>query len=667
MDQGISRGVNAMAKPSKPKARKTAAKPPPIKKKKAGKVAGGSKASEHDEALQEKLRRYIRLEGEKHLADPNVTSIGIGYKQTEGKKPGALCIQFTVGKKLSRDTVELEALRTKLLPESIEIEGERVPTDVIQRSYRAGFEIVQEALPSKRKQRQATISPGLSVSHPSATAGTLGAIVFDRQSGAPCMLSNWHVLHTLTGAIGDKVVQPGPFDDNNVAANTAGVLVRSHLGLAGDCAIARIEGRGIDQKVIDLGVQPKQLAKASLDDRVVKSGRTTDVTYGIVNRIDVVSKIDYGGNVGTQSIGGIEITSDPKHPAKEHEISKGGDSGSVWLVADNSGKATDVMVGLHFAGSAAEDEEDHALACYAHSVFQKLEISFDKPGRAQIEAAAPIAGYNEDFLSERVPPPQLPASLKKDAVQLDGDHLIHYVHFSVCLSKSRRFPRFVVWNIDGNTLRKLKRSNNFRVDKRVLAKFQTGNEVYEGNKLDRGHIARRADLGWGTVEEAKLAEKDSFFYTNITPQHERYNQSKRAGLWGRLEDAIYEDVDVENLRISVAGGPVLHDDDLDYRGIKIPREFWKVIAFKDTEDSKFKAKAYILSQNNLLNDLEVLELDPFKLFEVSLDELENRTDLNFSALKPHSAFSEPTRIEMETIPGARRGVREIFERERLLA
>jgi endonuclease G len=191
--------------------------------------------------------------------------------------------------------------------------------------------------------------------------------------------------------------------------------------------------------------------------------------------------------------------------------------------------------------------------------------------------------------------------------------------------------------------------------------------VYEGNKLDRGHIARRADLGWGTVEEAKLAEKDSFFYTNITPQHERYNQSKRAGLWGRLEDAIYEDVDVENLRISVAGGPVLHDDDLDYRGIKIPREFWKVIAFKDTEDSKFKAKAYILSQNNLLNDLEVLELDPFKLFEVSLDELENRTDLNFSALKPHSAFSEPTRIEMETIPGARRGVREIFERERLLA
>jgi endonuclease G, mitochondrial len=252
-------------------------------------------------------------------------------------------------------------------------------------------------------------------------------------------------------------------------------------------------------------------------------------------------------------------------------------------------------------------------------------------------------------------------------VQIDGSHLIPYMHFSVCLSKSRRFPRFVVWNIDGKRLKKLKHSNNFRIDKRVLAKFQVGNEVYRGNKLDRGHIARRADLGWGSVEEAKLAEGDSFFYTNISPHHERYNQSRRAGLWGRLEDAIYEDVDVEDLRVSVAGGPILLDDDLEYRGIKIPRDFWKVIAFKDNEDGKFKVKAYILSQSNLLDDLEALELDPFRLYEVSLNELENRTSLNFSAVKSHSAFSGPTLAELESIPGARRGVREIFDRERLLA
>ena len=324
------------------------------------------------------------------------------------------------------------------------------------------------------------------------------------------------------------------------------------------------------------------------------------------------------------------------------------------------------MVGLHFAGEGSDSEEEHALACYAHSVFQKLEVSFDKPGTAQVEKATPKSGYDEDFLSERVSPPKLTAGIKKDALRINDSHLIPYMHFSVCLSKSRRFPRFVAWNIDGKNLRKLKRSNNFRIDTRIQAKFQAGNEIYEGNKLDRGHVARRADLGWGSLEEAKLAESDSFFYTNITPQHERYNQSKRAGLWGRLEDAIYEDVEVENLRISLAGGPILQDDDLEYRAIQIPREFWKVISFKDAADGKFKVKAYILSQNNLLDDIEVLELDPFKLYEVSLDELENRTDLDFSALKPHSAFKEPTRAEMAGVPGARRGVREIFEREQLV-
>jgi endonuclease G len=480
------------------------------------------------------------------------------------------------------------------------------------------------------------------------------------------MLSNWHVFHTPSGVIGDKVVQPGPYDDNNVAANGAGTLIRSHLGIAGDCAIARIEGRGIDQKVIDLNIQPRRLAKANLNDRVVKSGRTTEVTYGIVNRIDVVSKIDYGGNVGERNIGGIEIGPDADNPAKENEISKGGDSGSVWLVADKDGTATDIMVGLHFAGEGANDPEEHALACYAHSVFQKLEVSFESPKVAQIEVATAKTGYDEVFLSERVPPPQLPARLKKDAVLLDGDHIVRYVHFSSCLSKSRRFPRFVAWNVDGKSLKKLRRSNNFKIDRRISAKFQAGNDIYQNNKLDRGHVARRADLGWGSLEEAKHAEADSFFYTNITPQHERYNQSKRAGLWGRLEDAVYEDVDVEDLRISVAGGPILQDDDPEYRGIKIPREFWKLIAFKDTEDNKFKVKSYILSQNDLLDDLEVLELDPFRLFEVSVDELEDRTDLLFPALKKFSAFSEPTRAEMENVPGARPGVREIFERERLL-
>ena len=148
----------------------------------------------------------------------------------------------------------------------------------------------------------------------------------------PASSSNWHVLHGNKGTIGDAVVQPGPFDDNNVAGNFAGNLLRSHLGAAGDCALARIRTREFDRKVLELDVVPKRMARVALGDKVTKSGRTTGVTHGIVRRIDVMAKIQYGPPAGEQAIGCFEIGVDPDNVPSDGEISKGGDSGSAWLI-----------------------------------------------------------------------------------------------------------------------------------------------------------------------------------------------------------------------------------------------------------------------------------------------------------------------------------------------
>jgi endonuclease G len=189
----------------------------------------------------------------------------------------------------------------------------------------------------------------------------------------------------------------------------------------------------------------------------------------------------------------------------------------------------------------------------------------------------------------------------------------------------------VAWNIDGGNIRKLSRKGiPFILDPRVAQEFQVGDELYEGNRLDRGHIARRADLIWGAPAEAEKANKDSFFFTNITPQMDDFNQGQRGGLWGRLEDAVFEDTDVEDLRVSLFGGPVFRDDDRNFMNVKLPREFWKVIMF--VEDSKLKAKAFLLAQN--LDRLKAFELDAFKVFQVALTEIEERSGLIFpDALK----------------------------------
>ena len=199
------------------------------------------------------------------------------------------------------------------------------------------------------------------------------------------------------------------------------------------------------------------------------------------------------------------------------------------------------------------------------------------------------------------------------------------------MSASRRLCRWVAWNVDGNGLQQLSRAGiEFRRDPAYRPEYQVDDDLYTHNRLDRGHIARRADLLWGTREEAQRANADSFLFTNIAPQLDDFNQSLKHGLWGELEDAIYEAVSVDELRLSVVGGPIFKGNDLEYRGVRVPRSYWKAIAY--VEDGALKAKAYVLTQDDLEGKLESLGLEPFNLYQVMIGELGAMTGLDFGPL-----------------------------------
>ena len=94
------------------------------------------------------------------------------------------------------------------------------------------------------------------------------------------------------------------------------------------------------------------------------------------------------------------------------------------------------------------------------------------------------------------------------------------------MSASRRFCRWVAWNVDGNGLSSSRAAgSSSSVDPAYDAEHQVDDDLYANNRLDRGHIARRADLLWGTREEAQRANMDSFLFTNIAPQLDDFNQS----------------------------------------------------------------------------------------------------------------------------------------------
>jgi endonuclease G, mitochondrial len=324
-----------------------------------------------DPEQKKAVQAAVRQVADDYLTDPNINSVGLGYKTVDGQATDELALQFTVDRKLAPDA--LAAAGTRQIPATITANGFTFKTDVAERTFELQPIAAPRETKSERTKRRDPMEAGISIGNFRETAGTLGCVVKDIATGEMLMLSNWHVLRGPEGKLGDVILQPGPSDDNRVELNRAGSLVRSFLGLAGDCAVARPEGRGLVESIVGLdGVAVRRTGDPEVGDAVVKSGRTTGVTHGRVTRLHTISKFTYGA-LGERSIGTFEIGPDRSRPATNHEISAGGDSGSAWLAVGADGDASETMLGLHLSGETGAGAE-HAVACYTSAVFEKLKI-----------------------------------------------------------------------------------------------------------------------------------------------------------------------------------------------------------------------------------------------------------------------------------------------------
>ena len=252
------------------------------------------------------------------------------------------------------------------------------------------------------------------------------------------------------------------------------------------------------------------------------------------------------------------------------------------------------------------------------------------------------AGYDEGFLAgHQVPLPALPADLEPLAAVNrlatgDKSYVLPYHHFSVVLNKERKLAFFTAVNIDGATSERLPRERDrWTLDPRVPAEEQTGEAVYRSNPLDRGHLVRRLDPAWGTTKSiAKSGNDDTFHFTNCAPQHADFNQNDTT--WAGLEDYILNNADNRDLRVNVFTGPILAPDDDPYRGVLLPRQFWKVVTMVKGS-GELSATAYLLSQAALLDGLETAPADfsygAYRTFQVTVRRVEDLTRLSFGDLR----------------------------------
>lgn len=252
------------------------------------------------------------------------------------------------------------------------------------------------------------------------------------------------------------------------------------------------------------------------------------------------------------------------------------------------------------------------------------------------------AGFDRGFLTEQVNSPTCDLA---ELLVVDGQVEIRYMHFSLAMHAERPLARWVAWNIDGPTRwdgDDIPREGlRFQLDPRVPADAQVTDPVYARNRLDRGHLARRADLLWGARPEAEVANRHSFFFTNITPQMDNFNQSGQNGIWGRLENAVLATTGTQ--RVSVLAGPVLAADDPVYRGVQVPLMFWKVLVYRPAGQD-LRARAFVVTQS--LKGVRVASpLDEFATYEVALTDLAQRSRLNFDdTLIAAAATADPGQV-----------------------
>lgn len=313
--------------------------------------------------LSEIVAAKQRVEGEL-LGHPGVTGVDVGYKYVGGNLTDDLAIRVMVERK------KTSVPQDQKVPSAID----GVKTDVIERTF---------FLHAPRNRRpvdeidlqtdNGTYDPlmgGVSIGpvrpiDGQIWAGTLGAIVHDNKSGTPLLLSNFHVLAIDQDArTGDAIAQPSLVDGGRDPQSVVGALERTALTATVDGALATLQGRSYSAGIVDIGAITGT-GEATPGMAVRKRGRTTGVTYGIIDGISLSVTLPYPGGVGPKTLTDqIDVRPDS---ARNAQFADHGDSGAV--LVDDNGK----IIGLHFAGS----NDGHGVANPIADVLSALDVRIE--------------------------------------------------------------------------------------------------------------------------------------------------------------------------------------------------------------------------------------------------------------------------------------------------
>ncbi len=198
------------------------------------------------------------------------------------------------------------------------------------------------------------------------------------------------------------------------------------------------------------------------------------------------------------------------------------------------------------------------------------------------------------------------------------EQIIYHEGYTVSYNSDYKIANWVAWDLTKEEAQSTKatRSNKFTPDPKVKGATAL-NEDYTRTGFDRGHLAPAGDMKWSAK-----AMRESFYFSNICPQHPKLNQ----GLWKTLEEKSRGwAIDYDTLL--VVAGPVVFPQMrvMGKNRVGVPDSFYKVICIK-TKDS-YKGIGFLF-------DNEDCKKKSLKDYAVSIDSVEKVTGIDFFYLLP---------------------------------
>lgn len=196
------------------------------------------------------------------------------------------------------------------------------------------------------------------------------------------------------------------------------------------------------------------------------------------------------------------------------------------------------------------------------------------------------------------------------------EQIIRHTGYTVSYNENLRLPNWVAYELTRQeTKGSAQRTDRFIADPQVKGIIAT-NADYSRSGYDKGHMAPAADMKWSAA-----AMKESFYFSNMCPQHPELNRRK----WKDLEERI-RDWAIADSAIIIICGPIVEKTSakIGKNRVTVPQKFFKVILSPFVANPR--AIGFLFGNER--------SVAPLSTYAVSVDSIETLTGMDFFAPLP---------------------------------